>query len=198
MTNAAKGSALAGGDPDHLREAVIFAVLIQHPELAERFEAGIENMRCRMDLHRDFRDVILRHWPEGPDALREKILGALGANALENLFAARHVAVIPCIRTPGDTDLASMTLAEELAKLEAAQGLLAEIDEAAEDLTGVADEGLTWRLAQAAQAADTATRSGQEDTAEYDLGENGAQVSRSEREAFDALMEKIRFSKPGR
>ena len=198
VTSAAKGSALAGGDPGPLREAVIFAVLVQHPELAEAFESGIENMPCRTDPHRQLRDLILRHWSEGAEVLREKISGALGSNVLENLFAARHVAIIPCVRTPGDIDLASMTLAEELAKLEAAQGLQAEISEAAEDLTGVADEGLTWRLAQAAQAAESATRQGQEDTAEYDLGENGAQVSRSERDAFDALMEQIRFSKPGR
>ena len=130
--------------------------------------------------------------------LRDKISDRLGADALENLFAARHVAIVPCVRTPGDTELATMTLAEAFAKLEATKGLEVEIIEATEDLTGVADEGLTWRLAQAAQAANMAARSGQEDQAEYDLGENGAQVSRREREAFDALMEQIRFSKPGR
>ena len=198
VSHAVKGSALAVGDPDHLRETVILAVLVQHPSLAEDFEAGIENMPCRMDAHAQMRDAILRHWHEGAEVLREMISSALGADALENLLAARHVAIIPCIRTPGDTDMARMTLAEEFAKLEAAQGLVAEIDEAAEDLSGVADEGLTWRLAQAAKAADSATRSGRDDTAEYDLGENGAQVSRQEKEAFEALMDQIRFSKPGR
>ncbi len=198
VSTAAKGSALAALDPEQLREDVILAVLAMHPSLAEDFEAGIENMPCRIETHGQLRDMILRHWPEGKEVLHEKISGALGPNALENLLAARHVAIIPCMRTTGDTDLARMTLAEEFAKLEAAHGLLAEISEAAEDLTGVADEGLTWRLAEAAKAAQSASRSGQEDKAEYDLGENGAQVSRQEREAFEALMEQIRFSKPGR
>ena len=131
-------------------------------------------------------------------ALREKISGALGAEALENLLRARHIAIIPAVRTPGDDEMARMTLAEELAKLEAARGLEAEISEAAEDLSGVTDEGTTWRLAEAAKAANAAQRSGQEDSAEYDLGENGAQVSRRERESFAALLDKIQFSKPGR
>lgn len=198
VSRAVKGSALAGGDPEHLRESVILAVLAKYPGIAEEFESGIENMLCRTEGHAQLRDMILRHWTDGVEALHEKISSALGPNALENLFAARHVAIIPCMRTTGDTELARMTLAEELAKLEAAQGLVAEINDAAEDLTGVADEGLTWRLAQAAEAADAAARRGQEDKAEYDLGENGAQVSRQEREAFEALMEQIRFSKPGR
>ena len=198
VSTETKASALAQNDPNQVREAVILAVLLRHPELAEAFETAIENMPCRMAQHAELRDLVLRHWPEGPDLLQEKISSNLGSEVLENLFSARHVAIIPCIRSPGDTEMASMTLAEELAKLEAAQGLQAEITEAAEDLTGTADEGLTWRLAEAAKAAWSAERSGQEDTAEYDLGENGAPVSRREREAFDALTEKIQFSKPGR
>ena len=66
--------------------------------------------------------------------------------------------------------MARMTLAEELAKLEAAQGLVAEISEAAEDLDGVADEGLTWRLAEACQGRQCRPAvAGKEDTAEFDL-----------------------------
>ena len=38
-------------------------------------------------------------------------------------------------------------------------GLISLLDNAAEDLTGVADEGVTWRLSQAAEAADSANRS---------------------------------------
>ena len=94
--------------------------------------------------------------------------------------------------------MARMTVAEELAKLSAARGLDAEIADAVQDLEGVADEGVTWRLGQAAAAASRAVRSGQEDNAEYDTGDNGARISRQERDAFAALMDQIRFSKPGR
>ena len=132
----------------------------------------------------------------GAAVLREKISDALGVDALENLTAQRHVAITPCIRNPGNTEMATMTVAEELAKLEASQGLSAEIAEAEEDMAGMADEGLTWRLSEAVRNADQATRSGQEDTAEYEVGENGARISRDERSALDALLGNIRYDKP--
>ncbi|MEL7089340.1 MAG: DNA primase, partial [Planctomycetota bacterium] len=157
-----------------------------------------EDLPCRDHTHRTLRDVILRHSPDGPDVLREKIFSALGPDALDNLLSARHVAIVPCVRTPGDAEMARMTVAEELAKLSAARGLDAEIADAVQDLEGVADEGVTWRLGQAAAAASRAVRSGQEDNAEYDTGDNGARISRQERDAFAALMDQIRFSKPGR
>ena len=84
-----------------------------------------------------------------------------------------------------------MTLAEELAKLEAHRGLKAEIAEAEEDLAHLADEAVTWRLSQAAAAVGRAQSGTQEDNTEYDLGKNGARISKSEREAFAALMAQI-------
>ncbi|WP_299368349.1 DNA primase [uncultured Tateyamaria sp.] len=196
-----KSSALAaGGDrvADHLREAVILAVLICTPDVAEEFESGLESLPCTDADHRTIRDAILRHAHEGSQVLREKIFGALGPDALDNLMGSRHVAIVPCIRTPGNAEMARMTVAEELAKLSAAKGLDAEIADAVQDLEGVADEGVTWRLSQAAAAASDATRSGKEDNAEYETGDNGARINRSERDAFAALMDQIRYSKPGR
>ena len=153
---------------------------------------------CADPTHARLRDLLLRHGHEGPDVLREKISSALGPDALENLLSQRHVAITPCIRDPGNAEMASLTVAEELGKLEAARGLSAEIAEAVEDLSGVADEGVTWRLSEAARAANEASRSGQEDTAEYDVGDNGARISRNERSALDALLGNIKFEKPKR
>jgi DNA primase len=138
---------------------------------------------------------MLRNGPSGADALRKKIYSALGPDALENLLSQRHVAITPCVRNPGNIEMASLTVAEELAKLEATRGLDAEIAEAVEDLSGVADEGVTWRLSEAARAADLAKRSGQEDKAEYDVGDNGARISKDERSAWDTLLGTINFSK---
>ena len=197
-----KSSALAGRADDstideHLREAVILAALITTPQVTEEFESGLEHMACRDADHRVLRDVILRCIGADAEALRENIYSALGPDALDNLLNASHVAIVPCIRTPGDVEKTRMTVAEELAKLEAARGLDAEIAEAAEDLTGVADEGVTWRLSQAAHAAQQAVRSDHEDKGEFDVGKNGARISRDERSAFEALMDTIRFSKSG-
>ena len=184
-----------GNSGAHLREAVILAACIGCPEVVEAFESGLEQMSCADRTHATLRDLILRHAHAGAEVLREKISGALGEAALENLTAQRHVAITPCIRNPGDADMATMTLAEELAKLEAMRGLNAEIAEAMEDLSGVADEGVTWRLSEAARAADKAQRTGQEDKAEYEVGDNGARIKRDERSALDALLGTIKYSK---
>lgn len=199
-TSTAKSSMLGTADhamtTDHLREAVILAALATCPQVIETFEAGIEQMRCADPMHAELRSILLRHMDLGIEALHMRISDALGPYALENLLSQRHVAIVPCIRSRGDTERAQMTVAEELAKLQSTRGLDAEIAEAVEDLSGVADEGLTWRLSEAVRTADLARRSGQEDKAEYDLGENGARISREERSALDALIDTIKHQKP--
>ena len=72
------------------------------------------------------------------------------------------------------------------------------LTEATEDLAGVADEGVTWRLGQAALALDRAGRGNNEDKAEYDTGANGAKMKRDERDAFERLLDQINFGKGGR
>ena len=197
-----KSSVLASAGDAHvtvqLREAVILAALICTPQVAEEFESSLENLECSDRDHAVLRDMILRHSRDGARVLREKIFDALGPDALDNMLSSRHLAIIPCIRTPGDADMVRSTVAEEIAKLSAAEGLNAEIADAVQDMAGTADEGVTWRLREAAAAAADASRSTQEDMAEYETGDNGARVSRRELDAFDALMDKIRFTKPGR
>jgi DNA primase len=198
---ATKSSVLASAlNPEiteHLREAIILAALIGTPEVTEEFERGLESMTCRSTDHADIRRLILRNIGADAGLLRESIFEALGPFALENLLNAGHVAIVPCIRTPGDVEMVRMTVTEELAKLDAVRGLNAEIADAAEDLTGVADEDVTYRLLQAAKAVQESVRSTEETKVEFDLGANGAKMDKGERSAFDALMETIRFSKGG-
>ncbi|WP_122074206.1 DNA primase [Pseudophaeobacter sp. EL27] len=176
------------------REAVVLAVVISTPEMVVEFEGNLERMHCAdVDLGR-LRDQVLRFGIDAPQDLKTRINENLGAQALENLMALRHVAIIPCLRRPSDLDAARQTLAEEFAKLEAMRGLDAELAEAAEDLTGLADEALTWRLKQAAEARNRAVRSENEDKANFDVGENGARLDREELDAFGALLDRIGFS----
>ena len=187
----------ASGDAaeTRMREAVILATLIATPAAITQFEAGIERMECSDPDFRLIRDIILRHGAQAPDSLREEIIGQGGGAALENLFALRHVAINPSVRSPGEVERACMTLGEELAKLEAHRGWEAEIADAVEDLAHVADEALTWRLGQAAEARNAAMRSQHQDRTEYDTGDNGARISRDERDAFAALLDQIGHSK---
>jgi DNA primase len=195
-----KASALATAPSsavtEHLREGVILAALATCPQVIENFESDLERMRCADPFHMQLRDLLLRQVGSDIDTMRAEISAAFGADALENLLKQSHVAVIPCIRTPGDVNKVMMTVAEELAKLHAMRGLDAEIAEAVEDLGSVADEGLTWRLSQAAKAADSAQRSTQVDRADYEVAENGARISRDERGALDALLASIKSQNP--
>jgi DNA primase len=187
------------GGQDQLRESVILAILISAPALVTEFEAGLEGLECRDPDHRTLQTLLLHH-PEDAGSLRDAIDAELGPRAVDRLLGAAHVAITPCLRRPGDIDmdLARMTLAEELAKLEARRGQEAEIAEAELDMAGQVDEAVTWRLGQVAEARNRSMRSQTEDRAEYDIGDNGARINREERNDFAALLARIRPRESGK
>ena len=191
----ARSSALAtaGAAEGHLREAVILAAMIMAPSVAPEFETALEQMDSRDPDHRALQASVLRNLGSGN--LIAAIHAELGESALEKLMSQNHVAISPVVRREGDPDIARLCLAEEFAKLSARRGHLREIEDAIEDLSGVADEGLTWRLAQATAAVDKAGRGDNEDKAEYAIGENGARMKKEEQSALDQLLEGISFSK---
>ncbi|MEL7114229.1 MAG: DNA primase [Pseudomonadota bacterium] len=187
-----KHSALAGHSrniEDRLREEVILAVLSLHPELIEAFADTLED--------RTFSTPEL-------DALRQSMLNCntftpeLGGAPLERLLAQSHIRVVPAIRNKDDSELARLCISGELAKLDAKRGAEAEIREAVQDITDLSDENVTWRLAEAAEAQARATQGLVEDKTEFDTAASGARVNRSEREAFDALLKGIKYSKTDR
>ena len=187
----------AEGIEDHLREAVILAAILSTPSVLADFEGEIERMDSAEPTHRQLRDAILQHAHDATGDLREAISADIGGDVLEKLFAQSHVAISPAVRRAGDAEVARMCLAEELAKLNARRSLPREIAEATEDLAGLADEGVTWRLGQAALALDRAGRGNNEDKAEYDTGPNGAKMKRDERDAFERLLDQINYGKGG-
>ncbi|MDJ1015833.1 MAG: DNA primase [Paracoccaceae bacterium] len=190
----AKASALAGAGTafeDQLREAVILATLVAHPVLLSDFLADLERMECVNDAHREVQHALLH-----TDATEsEEIEAICGASALEKLRSPRHVRIAPGVLRGASTETARMSLAEEFAKLAARRGAEREIAEAIHDMEGLVDEGLTWRLSQAAEARSRAEHGANDDRTEYDLGPNGARVKREEKSAFDALLERIEFDK---
>ncbi|WP_104017295.1 DNA primase [Roseovarius nitratireducens] len=195
-----RNSALVSGNAEQavrLREEVILATLVCCPEVAEEFEAEIERLRCRDPDLAGLRAAILRHAGAGAETLRAQIGAEMGEDTLEKLLALPHVAIAPSVRHAGDRERATLTLREEFAKLAARAGMEAELREAVEDIGGLADETLTWRVAQAAEARNRAQRSEQEDRTVYDLGENGLRLDREEREAFAKLLRQLDRPKPG-
>ncbi|SEV98482.1 DNA primase [Cognatiyoonia koreensis] len=192
-SNKASVLGTGAGTEDVLREAVILAVLLKNPAVFSRFEADLERMECVDPDHQRVRDAVLRFGDSAELFLQ--VEADIGPAPLEKLFVQNHVAIAPAVRRAGDIDLATLCLAEEFAKLTARRGHAREIAEAVEDLDGVADEGLTWRLKEAAQALNQAGRVDGEDKAEYELGDNGARMKRDERSAFDSLLGQIDFAK---
>ncbi len=160
---------------DTLREAVILATLIVHPSLIHRFESALERLDLIGPDHSRLRDCLLTHAAENPANLRQSLQQDANG-ALETLFARTHVRIAPPVRNQGDTELAMLCLAEELAKLDAHRGARKEIEDAMEDLAGLADEGLTWRLSQAVLARHRADNPPREDAT--DLGEDRSALSK--------------------
>jgi DNA primase len=190
-----KASLLATGGPveDQLREGVILATLIRNPGLLPDFLHELERLVCATPDHARLRDALLR--VRGSDVARE-VTDMIGPEPLEKLFAQAHVAITPAVRKPDNGEVATMCLAEELAKLNARRGHPQEVEDAMEDLASdVADERLTARLAQSSAAMNRAGKQDDDDRAEYDTGPNGARMKRDERSAFDELLSKIDFAK---
>ncbi|KPP93688.1 MAG: DNA primase DnaG [Rhodobacteraceae bacterium HLUCCA08] len=193
-----RASALAAGraDEETIREAVILAVVIRNPGMLAEFLHEIETLECRDPAHATIRDALLRCDPEADPT--PAITGEIGPAPLEKLFSQPHVAITPAVRRPGDADKARLCLAEELAKMKARRGHEHEIAEAIEDLASdLADERLTRRLAQSTAAMHRAGQQ-QEDRTEYETGPNGARINRDERDALDALMDRIDYGRGGR
>ncbi len=170
-----KSSTLAGASDrveDRLLTAVMLATLIRHPQLIARFESALETITLDHPDHRRLCAALLRH-ADAPDELQNYLVQDL-APLLETLMSERHVKIAPPVHSP-DPDLATNCVAEALAKLTARRSALREIEDGMEDMTGLVDEGLTWRLGQAAQARNRADKSNLEDA---DMGEDRTAMSK--------------------
>lgn len=172
-----RGSLLAqasGPVEEQLREAVILATLIVHPQLIHRFESALERLELTWPDHERLRHLLLAHADEDAAGLADRLAAAAPA-CLDAVMSRPHVQIAPPVRNREDAELATLCLAEELARLEARRGARREIEEAVEDVAGLVDEGLTWRLGKAAEALHRADNPAREDKG--DLGEDRAALS---------------------
>ena len=191
---ASKMSALGSGaaDMDHMREAVILATLLNTPSVISLFEADIERMECSDPNHAYLRAAILRH--ALADDMMADVVADVGADALEKLMRNPHLRLAPSVRKAGNVEIAKQSLTEELGKLLSRRGHLRELSDGMDDMAGLVDERVTWRLSRAAASVDTTIRHDDDDSAEYDKGENGALIKKVERSALDDLLDKIGFA----
>ncbi|WP_226549781.1 DNA primase [Celeribacter naphthalenivorans] len=197
-TEGLKASLIVSGDEaqaDLMREAVVLAVLLCNPGMALQFLSQLEALHPRTEEHAALLHALLIHADvEEAEELREKVAMDVGRGPLDRLLSHPHVQITPPVRRP-DREIAQMCLTEELAKLKARRGYKTELDEGLADLLAAEDEKVTWRLRQAAEARNRATKAEAEDKTEFDTAENGLELSRDERDAFRALLDRIA---PGR
>lgn len=143
---------------EQMREEIVVATLLRHRDLVRQFEAELDRAEFLAPLAQAARACLLGQ-TDLPAALAAELAGRA------------HVQIAPPVRSP-DPDFAALCLTEEFAKLFARRGLDAELRDAVADLDRGPDEGLTWRLAQAADARARAERSNLND--QTDLGEDRA------------------------
>jgi DNA primase len=181
----------AGADAGDVRESVILAALIAHPALLADYLSDLERTDFSAPGHAAIAASLIRH-AATPDADRGTAAAAdLDPGAMERLAGLPHVRLARGAR-PGDPeDDARACLVEAFARLHASRAASAEIREAEADIAGAADEVLTRRLAQAAQRRSDADRGTAEDSVETVRADNGIELSRSEKEEMDQLMEQL-------
>ena len=180
--------AAAEGIEDHLREAVILATLTRFPALIERFESALERHDFAAPGHAQLQALLLAGQV---GTARDD----MGAEAYDRILKHRYVVISPTMKAGATPEVAEMCLTEEFAKLAARRGNAREIAEAALDLEGLADEGVTWHLAESARALDRAIRAERGDTTHYDRAENGVEVSRDDKARADEVFGSVRFEK---
>lgn len=191
----------ASGEEDgilRLRLSVVLTTLCLYPQLIDRHESQIERLVVLDPAHRHLRQVVLTHAHDAdPDTCATRLARAAG-EALETLLADPQVRIQPHVLRRGDADCAEKCVAMELAKLLAQWGAEAELRDAAEEIGGLADEGLTWRVSQAARAVADAEKGPEAARAEGVVAANGVELDREELDHAKRTWDSIDFTRGGK
>ncbi|WP_050522821.1 DNA primase [Pseudorhodobacter wandonensis] len=191
-----KSSALVLGNSDErLLEQIILAAMLTHPGLIAEFEPVLDRMEFS-DPDEDRLRVALLHLGAGDEAM-EKLRNSHRA-VVESLLHQNHVITAPPILKTEDPEFAKICVGDMLRKLRSVRGGRREVNEAIEDLDGLVDEGLTWRLAQANEARFLAAKGPEAVKGEGFVAENGVEMDREELEEARSLWDRIDFGRNGR
>ncbi|SMO54835.1 DNA primase [Paracoccus laeviglucosivorans] len=144
---------------EEMIEAMILAICATHPHLIGPVEPRLE----RLEPGDGDRAQLVHDLLAGSQS-------QAGQRALESIMAEPHVKAAPAILRPQDGDAAAEILANALDRIEARRIAREEIARAVAEIEGLADEGLTWRVAQSARARQQADSPSLADLS--DLGED--------------------------
>ena len=163
VTPQLKASFLARGEVDraieYMRETAILAVCLRHAHIIGPFEGSLDTLELVEAGHQAFLHAILEnHTSDDDAALYQRVCDTIGKSTVEKLMTSAHIRFLPAIKQQANDEMAISTLAEQLAKLNTERSLRKEIEEAEEDMGGLVDEGLTWRLHKAGEARNRAVK----------------------------------------
>ena len=172
-----------------LRESLILAAVILNQPAALKNESAME--KCPIttpDLAEIMNAILMNlHHPDlvsdEKNTFNEILKETLGYSPIDRLLELKPLRNHPYLKVNTEPKLVQRTLEEELSKHSALIGASNEIKEAEQDLTGLVDEGLTWRLRQAALAKTKATRAVEEDATASD--ENASEMSKQLQNMLD-------------
>lgn len=143
-------------EAEELIEAMILAICATHPALIGPVEPRLERLE-----------------PADPDRaqlVHDLLAGTqsqAGQRALESIMAEPHVRAAPAILRPQDGDAAAEVLVNALDRIESRRIAREEIARAEAEIEGLADEGLTWRVAQSARARQQADHPSLSDLSDF-------------------------------
>ncbi|MEY1554824.1 DNA primase [Yoonia sp. R2331] len=182
---------------EEVREKIVLAICKNHLEVARDFAPALEMAEFLGESHSQIALVIAEYCYANTE---EQMLMEFGRQDLEasltKIMNDRIVSIVPAVPDHADYELSRMTVAEQLALLEASRGHRKEIDEAEEEIGTTFDEHLTWRLARVAEAVDTTVKpEGKSDDGDFEVADNGAKLSKDDREHRDAIWANIKIEK---
>ncbi|MEM9852782.1 MAG: toprim domain-containing protein, partial [Pseudomonadota bacterium] len=165
-TQGTRSSLLAQGEtaPARLREALILAAAMRAPRAALSMETALERLPFSDPEMGKIRDALLAALDmdlgvlSAREAIHRSMSDTLGFDPMAYVMSLPPVRIHPHLRDGAEEALVAQTLAEDLEKHAAVLGAEADLSEAEEELGGLANESLTWRIQQASAARAKATR----------------------------------------
>jgi len=187
-----------------IRESAILAGCVNHPDVAVELEAELERLPFLCADLDQIRRAILSELAQAPDTLSDPAFGervstVMGFSVREKLEKIGQVRANRYFRPDAEKAMARKAISEELTKQSALIGMKAEIRDAEQEIAGVADEGLTWRLQQAGAAKSKSVSDPLEDEEQgVFVAENGIKLSTMERTASHDLFARIDAERTGK
>jgi len=176
---------------ERVREMAILAVLVKSPALIEGFVGGLEDFDFRDETCRKLVVAMLRPLANGSEPDEPSPWPSLGMeDEVRKVLEHPLIKVVPAVREPGDPERSRMTVAREMAFLEADRRLRSAVDELAEDIFGTPGEQAAYDLGKLTEEKIRTLAFGDDDDDEIEIGPNGFPVSRKERSDLDTIIGK--------